>query len=79
MGGSSGNIVVLQVLPSLVTGGVERGTIEMTRAIATAGMTAVVASAGGRLVPAIERAGGRHVTLELDSKNPLTIWRSAMA
>ena len=44
---------MLQVLPSLVTGGVERGTIEITQAIADAGWTALVASAGGRLVPAV--------------------------
>jgi glycosyltransferase involved in cell wall biosynthesis len=73
----SGNVVVLQVLPSLVTGGVERGTIEITQAVADAGWTALVASAGGRLVAAVERAGGRHITLPLASRNPLTIWRNA--
>ena len=77
MGGSSGNIVVLQVLPSLVTGGVERGTIEMTQAIAEAGWSPLVASAGGRLVPAVEHAGGRHISLPLASRNPMTIWRNA--
>jgi glycosyltransferase involved in cell wall biosynthesis len=71
------NVAVLQVLPSLVTGGVERGTVEITRAIAKAGGIALVASAGGRMVTAVQRAGGRHVTLPLDSKNPLTIWRNA--
>ena len=70
-------LVVLQVLPSLVTGGVERGTIEMTQAIAEAGGTALVASAGGRLVAAVERAGGRHVELPLMAKNPLAVWRNA--
>ncbi len=69
--------VVLQVLPSLVTGGVERGTVEITRAIADAGGIALVASAGGRMVAAVDRAGGRHITLPLASKNPLTIWRNA--
>jgi glycosyltransferase involved in cell wall biosynthesis len=29
------------------------------------------------MVPAIERAGGRHITLPLNSKNPLTMWRNA--
>jgi glycosyltransferase involved in cell wall biosynthesis len=72
-----GNAVILQVLPSLVTGGVERGTVEITRAIADAGGVALVASAGGRMVPAIERAGGRHINLPLHTKNPLTIWRNA--
>lgn len=68
--------VVLQVLPALETGGVERGTIEITEALTAAGWGAVVASAGGRLVKAVERAGGRHVTLPLASRNPLTIWRN---
>jgi glycosyltransferase involved in cell wall biosynthesis len=77
MGHFPGNVAILQVLPSLVTGGVERGTVEITRAIADAGATALVASAGGRMVPAIERAGGRHITLPLNSKNPLTMWRNA--
>ncbi len=69
--------VVLQVLPSLVTGGVERGTVEITAALAAAGWTALVASAGGRLVGAVEHAGGRHITLPLDTKNPVAIWRNA--
>ena len=42
--------VVLQVLPSLVTGGVERGTVEITQAIAQADGVALVASAGGPMV-----------------------------
>jgi len=68
---------ILQVLPSLVTGGVERGTIEITEAIAEAGWTALVASAGGPLEAAIERAGGRHLNLPLHTKNPLAILHNA--
>ena len=64
---------VLQVLPSLVTGGVERGTVEIAQALAAAGWQAVVASSGGPLVREIERAGARHVTLPLASKNPLVM------
>jgi glycosyltransferase involved in cell wall biosynthesis len=71
------NVTVLQVLPSLVTGGVERGTVEITGAIAAAGGVALVASAGGRMVPVVERAGGRHIMLPLGSRNPVTIWRNA--
>jgi glycosyltransferase involved in cell wall biosynthesis len=69
--------VVLQILPALGTGGVERGTVEMTEAITKAGGRALVASAGGPLVRAVQRAGGQHVTLPLASKNPFTIWRNA--
>ena len=70
-------ISVLQVLPALGGGGVERGTLEMTQAIAEAGGTPLVASAGGRLAESIERAGGQNLLLPLDSKNPWTIWRNA--
>ncbi len=63
--------VVLQVLPSLVTGGVERGTVEVAQALAEAGWVPLVASAGGPMVREIQRVGGQHVTLPLDSKNPL--------
>ena len=66
MGWGPGNVTVLQVLPSLVTGGVERGTVEITRAVAEAGGVALVASAGGRMVSAVEHAGGRHITLPLE-------------
>ncbi|HVY13782.1 MAG TPA: glycosyltransferase family 4 protein [Rhodopila sp.] len=71
--------VVLQVLPSLVTGGVERGTVEITQAIAAAGATALVASAGGPLVAQIQRAGGTHIALPLKTKNPWRIWHNADA
>ena len=71
------NIPILQVLPSLVTGGVERGTVEMAQGVANAGGTALVASAGGRLVAAVERAGGRHIELPLAKRNPLAVWRNA--
>lgn len=69
--------VVLQVLPALGGGGVERGTVEMAQAITRAGGIALVASAGGRLAAQVEAAGGRNIPLPLDAKNPLAIWRNA--
>ncbi len=71
--------VVLQVLPALDGGGVERGTVEMTQAIAAAGGEALVASAGGRLVASVLRAGGRHFRLPLTGKSPWRLWRNAAA
>jgi glycosyltransferase involved in cell wall biosynthesis len=71
------NVTVLQVLPSLVTGGVERGTVEITEAISDTSWRALVVSAGGPLVTAVERVGGRHVALPVASRNPLTVWRNA--
>jgi glycosyltransferase involved in cell wall biosynthesis len=67
---------VLQVLPRLVTGGVERGTVEVAAALVVAGWKAVVASEGGPMVHEIERAGALHVELPLASKNPVTMRRN---
>jgi len=64
---------VLQVVPRLVTGGVERGTVDLAAALVQRGWRAVVASAGGPMVRELERAGASHVTLPLASKNPLVM------
>jgi glycosyltransferase involved in cell wall biosynthesis len=65
--------VVLQVLPSLGGGGVERGTVEMTAALSEAGWTALVVSSGGPMIHDIARAGGKHIQLPVHSKNPFTM------
>ena len=70
-------LTVLQVLPTLGGGGVERGSVEMAAAIAQAGGVALVASAGGRLTAEVTAAGGRNIVLPLDTKNPLALWRNA--
>jgi glycosyltransferase involved in cell wall biosynthesis len=70
---------ILQVLPALVSGGVERGTVEIAEAIAGAGWRAYVVSAGGPLVRDVEKAGGVHITLPLDTKSPFGVWRNAAA
>ncbi len=67
------NATVLQVLPSLHSGGVERGTADIAAALVQAGWRAIVASSGGPMVREIERAGATHVTLPVDSKNPLVM------
>lgn len=66
---------VLQVLPALGTsGGVERGTIEMARAIVQSGGRAIVASAGGARQHELDRVGAEHVTLPLDTKAPFQMY-----
>ncbi|MEM8698808.1 MAG: glycosyltransferase family 4 protein [Pseudomonadota bacterium] len=70
-------LTVLQVLPRLDTGGVERGTIEMTEAIVAAGGRALVATAGGTQAIRITKAGGELVLFDAESKNPVTIWLNA--
>jgi glycosyltransferase involved in cell wall biosynthesis len=70
-------ITVLQVLPRLVVGGAERGTVDIAGAIQRAGGVAIVASEGGPMVHELERARARHIKLPLARKNPFTIWRNA--
>lgn len=69
-------LTVLQVLPALVTGGVERGTVDMVNALSVAGHRAIVASSGGHMVQEVERSGGEHVQLPMRSKNPWVMWRN---
>lgn len=61
---------VLQVLPALETGGVERGTIDVALALKEAGWHPLVASQGGRMVRELDRAGIEHITLPLKVKTP---------
>ena len=68
---------ILQVLPRLESGGVERGTLEITEAIAKAGMKPLVASSGGKLVPKVARLGGTHIELPLASKSPFVIYQNS--
>ena len=65
---------ILQILPELGSGGVERGTIEVARALQEAGNQAIIASAGGPMVDELKRIGAKHFELPLASKNPLTMW-----
>jgi glycosyltransferase involved in cell wall biosynthesis len=69
--------VILQVLPSLSSGGVERGTLEIARAIQQHGAKALVASSGGSMAPQLRRYSTEHFMLPLQSKNPLTILKNA--
>ncbi|MEM7727881.1 MAG: glycosyltransferase family 4 protein [Pseudomonadota bacterium] len=69
---------VLQVLPELDAGGVERTTVEVAEALSAAGHRAFVVSGGGRLVPELLDAGGTHFTAQIGSKRLLSFpWRVA--
>jgi glycosyltransferase involved in cell wall biosynthesis len=63
---------IVQILPELNQGGVERGVVELSRELVKRGHQSTVISAGGTLAAQIDRDGGRHITLDVCSKNPLT-------
>ncbi len=67
----------LQVLPNLISGGVERGTVDVANALVQAGWRALVVSAGGPMVRELERGGAEHITLPLATKNPFAIRKNA--
>lgn len=68
---------ILQVLPSMNGGGVERGTVDVAAAIVQAGWRAIVVSAGGPMVRELLRAGATHVTLPVDARSPFARGRNA--
>ena len=76
-GGPQSPGTVLQILPALVTGGVERGTIDIAIALKEAGYTSLVASSGGPMTRELSRAGIEHIELPLASKNWFTMRRNA--
>lgn len=65
---------IVQLLPELNEGGVERGVVDFNRELVERGHQSLVISAGGKLVPLITAAGGRHLTAEVASKNVVTAW-----
>lgn len=66
-------LVVVQLLPALESGGVERSTLEVADALVRAGHRAIVVSAGGRLLPQLLASGAEHTALDIGRKSILTL------
>ncbi len=64
---------VVQILPELEGGGVEKGVLEVGAALAAAGHRSQVISAGGRMVAQLEREGSRHIRLPVHRKSLLSL------
>ncbi len=60
---------ILQILPELNIGGVERGTIDLARGLILNGHQAVVISNGGRLIDELEQSGAKHYLLPVHKKS----------
>lgn len=70
---------IVQLVPELNQGGVERGVVELSRELVLRGHRSTVISAGGRLVQTLLDDGGNHVQFDVCSKNPLTVPRRVAA
>lgn len=63
---------VIQFVPTLQSGGVEQGVIEISKALVDSGHESHVVSAGGRLVEQLINNGTHHHNWELHKKNIFT-------
>lgn len=71
----SKRLTVLQTLPALNSGGVERGTLEIARALVAAGHRSIVVSNGGRLVEQLINEGSEHITLPVHKKSLFSLFQ----
>jgi glycosyltransferase involved in cell wall biosynthesis len=62
-------LTVLQILPALNSGGVERGTLEIAKALVAAGHRSIVVSHGGPMVEQLIREGSEHITMPVHRKS----------
>ena len=65
-------LVVVQILPALNSGGVERGTIEVANYLVSQGHTAIVISAGGAMQQKLV-SGVEHIKLNVGKKSLLSL------
>ena len=61
---------IAQILPALNTGGVERGVVEISKALVENNFRSIVISSGGHMEPQLRRTGTVHYKLDVHTKNP---------
>src|SRR3990167_6211840 len=70
---------ILQILPELKSGGVERGTVDLAKYLKKLGHKSVVVSAGGPLVNELTSAGATHYALPVHRKSLFSMIHSVRA
>ena len=66
-------LTVLQILPALVSGGVERGVLEIAEGLVAGGHRSLVVSDGGGMVAELINHGSEHFLKPIGTKSPLTL------
>jgi glycosyltransferase involved in cell wall biosynthesis len=64
---------VLQIIPSLDSGGAERTTVDVAASLSEIGARALVASSGGRMVSELQAKGGIWLPFPAATKNPVSM------
>ena len=67
------SLKVIQLLPELISGGVERGTLEVGKYLSEQGHQSLVFSNGGGMVKQLIREGSRHIQIPIHRKNLLSL------
>ena len=67
---------ILQILPELNVGGVERGTVDFSKYLVQKGHKAVVVSNGGVQIEKLKECGAKHYQLPVHKKSLFTMVRS---
>ena len=67
-------LTIVQVLPNLISGGVEKGVLEVAKYISLKGHESIVISGGGRMVDELESDGSKHIKWDIGRKSPFTFW-----
>jgi glycosyltransferase involved in cell wall biosynthesis len=62
-------LTVIQTLPALNSGGVERGTIEVADKLVRKGHRSIVISSGGQMLNQLLETGSEHITLPIGKKS----------
>ena len=73
------NIRIMQIIPSLNSGGIERGTVDLALFLKSQKIESGVVSTGGYLESELEKATVGHVKFQSKSKNPLTFYQRVNA
>ena len=66
---------VLQILPELDCGGVERGTLDVAAELVRRGHRSIVISGPGRLIPELIAGGSEHINLPVGKKSLISAAR----
>lgn len=66
------SLTVVQTLPALDVGGVERGTLELSAALVKKRHRSIVVSGGGQLVKQLTDEGGEHILMPIGEKSLFT-------
>jgi glycosyltransferase involved in cell wall biosynthesis len=67
------SLKVIQLLPELISGGVERGTLEVGKYLSEQGHQSMVFSNGGGMVKQLVDEGSTHIQMPIHRKNPISL------